>query len=158
MQGPSVSWILCLHLPDSSLHNPRSCCRERSGTGPSPDPLLGACSVRARRLAVAPGDGPVAVPEGVSQTMLQFWWDAAAAAERRCPAVTMVMDMCLPLSMCGSVSAELSRVGVEEFHTICGQVDLLALAPRADAVYEIKTELCWNKCTSPATCHVTASD
>lgn len=53
-------------------------------------------------------------PEGVSWAMLLLRWDVVAAAELWCPAVTMVMDMRLPLSQRWTLSAALSRVGVEE--------------------------------------------
>lgn len=53
-------------------------------------------------------------PEGVSWAMLLLRWDVVAAAELWCPAVTIVMDMRLPLSQRRTLSAALSRVGVEE--------------------------------------------
>ena len=46
--------------------------------------------------------------------MLLLSWGVVVAAELRCPAVTMVMDMRLARSLCRTVSAVLSRVGVEE--------------------------------------------
>lgn len=46
--------------------------------------------------------------------MLLLSWGVVAAAELRCPAAAMVMDMRLPSSWYQTVSAVLSRVGVED--------------------------------------------
>lgn len=54
--------------------------------------------------------------------MLLLSWGVVVAAELRCPAVTMVTDMRLARSLCRTVSAELSRVGVEERVYIPGRL------------------------------------